>query len=75
MKDGQKSTEVWTIVLLFDSAPTWTSIVRHMAEGDFIDSSDTVTERKKRWKSKMTLEEVITLCGPQPMWGSGFVFP
>lgn len=40
-----------------DSGLTWTSIVRHMAEGDLIDSSDTVTEEERGEKSKMTVYE------------------
>lgn len=35
-------------ILFFDLGLTWTSVVRHMAEGDFIDSSDTVTEKEGR---------------------------
>lgn len=31
----------------FHSSLTWTSIVRHMAEGDLIDSGDTVTEKER----------------------------
>ncbi len=35
-------------IIFFDLGLTWTSVVRHMAEGDFIDSSDTVTEKERR---------------------------
>lgn len=31
---------------------TWTSIVRHMAESDFIDSCDTVTEVETTFQQK-----------------------
>lgn len=47
-----KKTQGDDLVIFFDFSLTWTSIVRHMAEGDFIDSSDTVTEKERGEISK-----------------------
>lgn len=48
---------LFLLIVFFDFILTWTSIVCHMAEGDFIDSSDTVTEKETDEISKMTLSE------------------
>lgn len=64
---------IWLFLLMifFDFSLTWTSIVRHMAEGDFIDSSDTVTEKER----KVINETTDTLRRPESMWDSDFMHP
>lgn len=38
-----------SLFIIIDDFLTWTSIVRHMAQGDFIDSCDTITEMEKQY--------------------------
>lgn len=47
------------LLVFFDFTLTWTSIVCHMVERDFIDSSDSITEKERDKISKTTVRETL----------------